>query len=182
MITRMLRSLVFVLAAAALVAAGYRMLTPATTKPAVTEKVEKDDRPDGVVLSNAKVAAAGIELATAAPQHGVERLGLAQCARETIEDKTLVRVRLVQPVGNDADDDIVRHQPAAGHDILGLEADRRLRRHRGAQHLSGGELNDAVPMNQSLRLRSLARPRRPEKDQSHLRRPLNFDFLIKPSY
>jgi multidrug efflux pump subunit AcrA (membrane-fusion protein) len=63
----MVRSLVFTLVAASLVYAGYRMLTPATTKPAVAEKVEKDDRPDGVVLSDAKVAAAGIELATAVP-------------------------------------------------------------------------------------------------------------------
>jgi multidrug efflux pump subunit AcrA (membrane-fusion protein) len=43
------------------------MLTPATTKPAVAEKIETEERADGVVLSDAKVAAAGIELATAAP-------------------------------------------------------------------------------------------------------------------
>jgi membrane fusion protein, heavy metal efflux system len=67
MITRMLRSLMFILVAAGLIHAGYRMLTPATTKPAVAEKIQKEERADGVALSDAKVAAAGIELATAAP-------------------------------------------------------------------------------------------------------------------
>ena len=42
---------------------------------------------------------------------------------------------------------------------------------RGAQHLAGRELNDAVAVNQPLRLRSLARPRRPEKNQSHAYSP-----------
>jgi len=91
MMSRILRSLVFVLAAAALIAAGYRMLTPATTKPAVTEKVEKDDRPDGVVLSNAKVAAAGIELATAAPAVLRENLllnGVVQANQEALVQVT----------------------------------------------------------------------------------------------
>jgi len=62
-------------------------------------------------------------------------------------------------------------QAARGHDVLGLDADRRLRRHRGAQHIAGGELNDAVALNQPLGLRSLARPRRPEKNQSHEKSP-----------
>jgi hypothetical protein len=39
-----------------------------------------------------------------------------------------------------------------------------------------------VLVNQSLRLCSLARPRRPEKNQPHLRRPFSFDLRIKPSY
>jgi cobalt-zinc-cadmium efflux system membrane fusion protein len=67
MILRLIRYLVFVSVAAALVYGGYRMLTPATTKPAATEKAEKEEHSDGVVLSDAKVAAAGIELAKASP-------------------------------------------------------------------------------------------------------------------
>ena len=94
---------------------------------------------------------------------------------------------------------------------LALQADRRLRRHRRAQHVAGRELDDAVALNQPLRLGSLARPRRPrrislmlfaprlgERTTAHLvlefrpssrstppiqrRRPLSFDFLISPSY
>jgi membrane fusion protein, heavy metal efflux system len=41
------------------------MLAPATTGTTATEKVEKEERSDSVVLSDAKIAAAGIELATA---------------------------------------------------------------------------------------------------------------------
>jgi membrane fusion protein, heavy metal efflux system len=91
MIGRMLRSLVFVLAAAALIHAGYRMLTPATTRPAVAEKVDKDDRPDGVMLSDAKVAAAGIELATATPAVLRENLllnGVVQANQEALVQVT----------------------------------------------------------------------------------------------
>jgi multidrug efflux pump subunit AcrA (membrane-fusion protein) len=67
MIQGLIRYLVFVLVAAALVYGGYRMLTPATTKTAATEKAEKEEHSDSVVLSDAKVAAAGIELAKASP-------------------------------------------------------------------------------------------------------------------
>src|SRR5712671_7589352 len=62
MIQRLIRYLIFILVAAALVYGGYRMLTPATTKTTVTEKAEKEEHSDSVVLSDAKVAAAGIEL------------------------------------------------------------------------------------------------------------------------
>jgi membrane fusion protein, heavy metal efflux system len=66
MIQGLVRLLAFALVAAVLVYGGYRMLAPATT--GTTEKAEKEDRSDSVVLmSDAKVAAAGIELATAAP-------------------------------------------------------------------------------------------------------------------
>ena len=62
----LIRYLVFVLVAAALVYGGYRMLTSATTKTTATEKAAKEEHSDSVVLSDAKVALAGIELATAA--------------------------------------------------------------------------------------------------------------------
>ena len=65
MIAALIRYLVFVLVAAGLVYGGYRMLTPATTKTTATEKAEKEERSDSVVLSDAKIAAAGIELAKA---------------------------------------------------------------------------------------------------------------------
>jgi membrane fusion protein, heavy metal efflux system len=67
MIAGLIRYLVFVLVAAALIYGGYRMLTPATTKTTAPERIEKEERSEGVVLSDAKVAAAGIELAKASP-------------------------------------------------------------------------------------------------------------------
>ncbi|MBU6457374.1 MAG: efflux RND transporter periplasmic adaptor subunit [Bradyrhizobium sp.] len=68
MISRMIRYLSFILVAAALAYGGYRMLTPArtsTTPNETAEKAENEDHPKGISLSDAKVAAAGIELATA---------------------------------------------------------------------------------------------------------------------
>src|ERR1700686_4196396 len=63
----LIRYFVFVLVAAALVYGGYRMLTPATTKTAATEKAEKEEHSVSIVLSDAKVTASGIELAKASP-------------------------------------------------------------------------------------------------------------------
>ncbi len=53
---------------------------------------------------------------------------------------------------------------------------------RSPQHVAGRELDDAVFLNETLRLGSLACPRWPEKDQPHLRRPFSFERLIRPSY
>lgn len=61
----LIRLSVFMVIAGALVYGGYRMLTPATTKTTATEKAEKEEHSDSVTLSDAKIAAAGIELATA---------------------------------------------------------------------------------------------------------------------
>src|SRR5260221_9753643 len=68
MILRLIRYLAFVLVAAALIYGGYRMLTPATTKPTTTEKAGKEEHSDSVVPSDAKIAAAGNELAKTAPR------------------------------------------------------------------------------------------------------------------
>ena len=68
MISRMIRYLSFILVAAALIYGGYRMLTPASTNTAPSEKAEKaenEEHSEGITLSDAKLAAAGIELATA---------------------------------------------------------------------------------------------------------------------
>ena len=54
--------------------------------------------------------------------------------------------------------------------------------HCCAQYVTGGELDDTVFGDKTLGLRSFASPRRAQQDQSHLRRPLSFDRLIKPSY
>ena len=67
MISRTIGHLAFILVAAGLIY-GYRMMMPATTHSAATEKNEKGEKEEaaeGVTMSDAKVAAAGIELATA---------------------------------------------------------------------------------------------------------------------
>lgn len=67
MIGALIRYLIFVLIAGTLVYAGYRMLTPATTKTVAAEKSQKEEHSDSVAMSDAKVAAAEIEIAKAAP-------------------------------------------------------------------------------------------------------------------
>ncbi len=65
MIRAAIRYLIFILVGAALVYAGYRMMTPATTKTVATEKSEKEEHSDSIILSDAKLETAGIELAKA---------------------------------------------------------------------------------------------------------------------
>ncbi|WP_454642809.1 divalent metal ion exporter adaptor subunit IhpB [Bradyrhizobium liaoningense] len=67
MINAIFRYSVFILVAAALAYAGYKMLPPAVTKPTPTEKTEKEEHADSVMLSDAKIETAGIELAKASP-------------------------------------------------------------------------------------------------------------------
>jgi membrane fusion protein, heavy metal efflux system len=68
MIRRMIRYLVFILVAATLLYGGYSMLIPATTRTPATETSEKEAHSDGITMSDAKVEAAGIELAEASPR------------------------------------------------------------------------------------------------------------------
>src|SRR6202795_3343291 len=90
MIQGLIRYLVFVLVATALVYGGYRMLSPATTKTTATEKGEKEEHSDSVTLSDAKVAAAGIELAKASP--GVLRDSLLLNGMVQPNQESLVQV------------------------------------------------------------------------------------------
>jgi len=64
MIKRLIRYSIFILLTAALAYGGYRML-PATSKTTPTEKSEKKEHSDAIALSDAKILAAGIELAKA---------------------------------------------------------------------------------------------------------------------
>ncbi|ABE65110.1 Secretion protein HlyD (plasmid) [Nitrobacter hamburgensis X14] len=65
MIKATLRYSIFILVAVALAYGGYRMLMPASSKVTPTEKSDKDEHSDSVILSDAKVEASRIELATA---------------------------------------------------------------------------------------------------------------------
>jgi cobalt-zinc-cadmium efflux system membrane fusion protein len=91
MIRRLIRYLVFILVAGTLVYAGYRMLTPATTKTVATEKSEKEEHSDSVAMSAAKVAAAEIELAKAGPAVLHDSLllnGMVQANQESLVQVT----------------------------------------------------------------------------------------------
>jgi cobalt-zinc-cadmium efflux system membrane fusion protein len=91
MIGTLIRYLFFFLVAGTLVYAGYRMLTPATTKTVATEKSEKEEHSDSVAMSAAKVAAAEIELAKAGPAVLHDSLllnGMVQANQESLVQVT----------------------------------------------------------------------------------------------
>ena len=89
--TALFRYLVFILVAGTLVYAGYRMLAPATTRTVATEKSEKEEHSEGVAMSDAKVAAAEIEVAQAAPAVLHDSLllnGMVQANQESLVQVT----------------------------------------------------------------------------------------------
>lgn len=67
MIKGLIRYFVFALVTGALVYSGYLLLAPAITKTVPTENAEKEHHSEAVEMSDAKVAAAGIELLKASP-------------------------------------------------------------------------------------------------------------------
>lgn len=70
MMKRLTRYSVFLLITAAVAYGGYRMLLPAAPSTTSTEKKgqkEKEEHAEGIKLTDAKIAAAGIELAKAGP-------------------------------------------------------------------------------------------------------------------
>jgi len=67
MIKALFRYSLFILVALGLAYGGYRYLLPATSKTVPAEKAEKEEHAEGVKFTDAKIAAAGIELAKAGP-------------------------------------------------------------------------------------------------------------------
>src|SRR5262249_39208407 len=86
-------------------------------------------------------------------------------AREAVEDEAVGRLLLLEPLGDDADDHLVRHQVAAIHVLLCLLADLRALLDRGAQDVAGGVVGQPEVLLQPLALGSLAAAGRPQGDQ-----------------
>jgi multidrug efflux pump subunit AcrA (membrane-fusion protein) len=87
MMKTLLRYLMFILAISALAYIGYRMLAPTATKPTSAEKSEKEEHRESVMLSDAKVEAAGIELAKASAvvlRDGLLLNGMVQSNQESL--------------------------------------------------------------------------------------------------
>ncbi len=95
-------------------------------------------------------------LADPVEQH-VERVGLSQIARIAVEDETIDGIALLEAIFEHAEHDLVRDQIAGRHDRLGLQSQRRARRHRGAQQLAGGDVRNLQVLAQARRLGALAR-------------------------
>lgn len=87
MIFRNIKQLGFVLLAVGLIYGGYRLSMPAASNTATKTEAEKEERSEGIVLSDAKVAAANIELATAGPavlRHSLQLNGMVQPNQESL--------------------------------------------------------------------------------------------------
>jgi hypothetical protein len=110
-----------------------------------------------------------VELEAALLEHAVQRFGLRHRARVAVEDEALRAVGLVDALGDDAVDDLVRDQLAALHHRLGLAPHIGAFGDRFTQHLAGRELRDAVGAPDPRGLCALPRAGRPQQDQSHPR-------------
>ncbi len=77
--------------------------------------------------------------------------------------KPALAVFLVEPLGDDAVDDLVGNQVAAVHDLLGREAHRGLAGDGRAQDVAGRELRNAEASIEDLGLRALAAPGGPRR-------------------
>ena len=89
---------------------------------------------------------------------------------------------LVNAISDDRHYDLVGYQLASIHNAFCAQADGRTGGNRSAQHVARRKLDNSVFGYQALRLRTLSRPRRAKKDQSHRVRPRSFERLIRPSY
>ena len=114
-------------------------------------------------------------------QQPIQRLGLRHCAREAVQDEAIGAIRLLDPVSQHADDDVVGDELTRLHHRFGFLADRRGGGHLGAEHVARRDLRDPVLVSQTLRLRSLSRPRRAQENQFH-RRPFTLFLRMRPSY
>ena len=88
---------------------------------------------------------------------GLHRLGLRNGAREAVEEEAARAIGGLDALLHEADDDLVGDELAAIHDLLGREPERRAGLDRGAQHVAGGDLRDAVALRDERGLGALAR-------------------------
>ena len=103
-------------------------------------------------------------------------------AREAVENETVAAVRLVDPLGDDAVDDLVGDKVATIHDLFGGKTHRRLCGDRRTQDVTGRKLRDAEALDENLGLSPLADARRSEKDQPQRFRPPRRERFTRPSY
>src|SRR5690606_30768227 len=116
----------------------------------------------------------GIQPLALAIEHQVEGGCLLQRAWKAVKNEAGLAVRLLDALGDDADDNVVGNELALLHERLGLEADLGSGPGRSSQHIARRKLNETALLGELLSLCALAGPRRPQQDQFH-RRPLRDD-------
>lgn len=86
----------------------------------------------------------------------VHELRLLERAREPVEHPAAAALGHLHGVLDDVEDDLVGDELALVHDVLGLHAVGGLVLDGGAEHVAGGEVADAVALNDGGALGSLA--------------------------
>lgn len=80
---------------------------------------------------------------------------LRHCTGESVEDEAVPALRLLDGLLDDAHHDVVGHQRAGLHRVLGAHAVGRLGGDGGAEHVARGEVAQAVVVLDLRRLRPL---------------------------
>ena len=71
-------------------------------------------------------------------QHRVQCLGLGRGTGESVEEETVGAIGLLDPLGDQFDHDVIRHEGTRRHDLLYRLAQRTARGDGLAQHFAGG--------------------------------------------
>ena len=108
-----------------------------------------------------------VERTTQLGQLRIERDRLSGRAREAVKDEALLGVRILQTLGHQADDDVVRHKIAGIHVGLRLLAQLGARLHRRAQHVARRNVRRPELLHQLGGLRALAGARRSQQHDIH---------------
>ena len=107
-------------------------------------------------------------------EHLVELLGLNEVARESVEDEPTARIVLREPVADQRDRQLIRHELAGCEDRLHLAAEVCSLCDRGAEHVPRRDVGNTVGCADPLCLRALPGSLRPENedvDRRYLRKP-----------
>jgi hypothetical protein len=98
---------------------------------------------------------------------GLQRVCLDHGPGKSVEEESLLAVRLRDPLLDQAQDDVIRDQTAGVHDLLGLQPQRSPRLHRRPQHVAGRDLRDPVPRGDVAGLRALSGTGTAQENDAH---------------
>ena len=99
----------------------------------------------------------------------VSASGLSLRARKSIEDETVLRIRLRDAIANDVEHGRVVDQQALRHDGVRPLAELRALFAMLAQDVSGRDLRNSELLDETLGLRALARSGRAHENDAHAR-------------
>ena len=115
-------------------------------------------------------------------EHRAKPVSLRDGARKPVQDHPLRTIRILHPLGNHPENDVIRDKITAVHDLSGAQAQLGAGPDRRAKHVAGRQLYHAAIIDQALGLRPLTGPGRTKQNDIHRPRPFSFDFFTSPSY